>query len=233
VPSVLITGAGRDFGRELLTAFAERSYDTFPLVRNPTVVQELATVYGETCHPIIGDVTQDEVEPAIAGSLERNGRPLDLLINNAGIIRKHRGLAQTSARDIEEHFQVHCTGVLRCFQAALPFLRRASQPRVINITSRWGSLTRTAAGGGCGIYAYQIAKCAQNMLTACLDGELRSAGIRVLAVHPGRLQTSAGAPDADTSPREAAVKLAGWVEQVDSDTACGSHDLMSGGLVEW
>jgi NAD(P)-dependent dehydrogenase (short-subunit alcohol dehydrogenase family) len=43
----------------------------------------------------------------------------------------------------------------------------------------------TGAGRGGGIYSYQIAKCAQNMLTACMDQELRSRGIRVFAVHPG------------------------------------------------
>ena len=42
------------------------------------------------------------------------------------------------------------------------------------------------------------------MLTVCLDRELRAAGIRVFALHPGRLRTAAGAADADTDPGVAA-----------------------------
>jgi NAD(P)-dependent dehydrogenase (short-subunit alcohol dehydrogenase family) len=43
------------------------------------------------------------------------------------------------------------------------------------------------------------------MLTACLDQELKPKGVRVFAVHPGRLKTAAAAPDADTEPLKAAL----------------------------
>jgi NAD(P)-dependent dehydrogenase (short-subunit alcohol dehydrogenase family) len=71
------------------------------------------------------------------------------------------------------------------------------------------------------------------MLTACLDQELRKKGIRVFAVHPGKLQTEVAAPDADVRPRDAALKLADWVKSVDRNLVCGCHDLMSDELIEW
>ncbi|HPS78416.1 MAG TPA: hypothetical protein PLS53_09700, partial [Thermoanaerobaculaceae bacterium] len=61
----------------------------------------------------------------------------------------------------------------------------------------------------------------------------RGEGIRVLAVHPGRLRTTAAAADADTDPADAARALADWVERVDRDAPCACHDLMGGGLIEW
>jgi NAD(P)-dependent dehydrogenase (short-subunit alcohol dehydrogenase family) len=71
------------------------------------------------------------------------------------------------------------------------------------------------------------------MLTACLDQELKPKGVRVFAVHPGRLKTAAAAPDADTEPFEAAQKLADWIQSLDSMAECGLHDLMDAGIIDW
>ena len=71
------------------------------------------------------------------------------------------------------------------------------------------------------------------MLTVCMDRELCEARLRVVAVHPGRLRTDVGAMDADTSPNEAAVALADWIERVGPETPCVLHDLMGGGHLDW
>jgi NAD(P)-dependent dehydrogenase (short-subunit alcohol dehydrogenase family) len=83
------------------------------------------------------------------------------------------------------------------------------------------------------IYAYNIAKSTQNMLTACLSVDLRQYGIKVFAVHPGRLKTEVAPADADVEPRVAAAKLADWIERTDENTPCGLYDLINGGLIEW
>lgn len=230
MPAVLITGAGRGFGREVLGEYLRRGWTAFPLVRDAGVAESLRA---PACHPFVADVSSNDAERAIAAALDANGCPLDLLVNNAGSVRKLRGLAVTEPEDLEQLFQVHCVGALRCTRAALPWLLRAAHPLVVNVSSRFGSIGRTAAGEFRGIYSYNIAKAAQNMLTACLDKELRGDGIRVLAVHPGRLRTSVGAADADTDPADAARALADWVERVDRDAPCACYDLMRGGVIEW
>jgi NAD(P)-dependent dehydrogenase (short-subunit alcohol dehydrogenase family) len=203
----------------------------FPLVRDAKVAAELSTASPASCFPIVGDVVCPEVEEQIRAVLERHGTALDLLINNAGNIKKLRWLPETTTEDIDSLFEVHCLGAFRCTRAVLPFLRQAAKPLVINLTSRWGSIARTAAGQFRGIYSYQIAKSAQNMLTAGRDQELRSQGIRIAAVHPGKLMTESGAADADTLPREAALRLADWAEAFDFGRVC--HDLMAGGIIAW
>lgn len=231
--TVLITGAGRGFGREVLDVYSKRGWTMFPLLRDSAVAAELSSLHGATCHPIVGDVASGDVEQRITGVLERHCNALDVLINNAGNIKKLRWLPNTVPEDLESLFQVHCVGAFRCTRAALPFLRKAGRPVVVNLTSRWGSISRTAAGQFRGIYSYQIAKCAQNMLTACLDHELRGEGIRVVPMHPGKLKTESGAADADTPPREAAVRLADWIQSFDPAQPCVCHDLMNGSLIEW
>jgi len=232
MPSVLITGASRGFGRELLQVFGERGWTVFPLVRDAGVAAELCPGRVGRCHPIVCDVTSDDVGRAIPEVLERHASALDVLVNNAGSIVKVYGLADTIPGDLEDAFGVHCVGALRCVKAALPFLRRAPRATVVNVTSRWGSITGTLAGRS-GVYAYQIAKCAQNMLSACLDRELRPEGIRVFALHPGRLLTEAAASDADVPPGKAAARFADWVTSVGRDEPCGVHDLMGAGLLAW
>lgn len=233
MPKILITGAGRGFGRELTAILSERGYELFPLVRDPAVARELLSTYGPKCNPIVADVAVANVEQRIGSALEAGGGVLDVLINNAGNIKKLRGLAHTEPEDLMGLFEVHCVGTFRCFRAALPFLRKSSRPLVVNVTSRWGSIGRTAAGQFRGIYSYQIAKCAQNMLSACLDQEYRKEGIRAFAIHPGRLKTGIGAADADVSPRLAAEKFAEWMQSADVDQPFGFIDLMTGEAIEW
>jgi NAD(P)-dependent dehydrogenase (short-subunit alcohol dehydrogenase family) len=227
---VLITGAGRGFGRELLEVYLGRGWTVFPLVRDRVAA---GLDPAPACHPIEADVASNEVGGAIAAVLEAHGGKLDLLINNAGNIRKHRDLASTSPEDLLDHFQVHCAGAFRCIKGALPFLQQAADPCIVNISSRWGSIARTAAGNGCGIYAYQVAKTAQNMLSACLHQEFGGSGIRIHAVHPGRLRTEVGAADADVDPREAAVRLADWIDGDGRGAGFEFHDLMDGGRIDW
>jgi NAD(P)-dependent dehydrogenase (short-subunit alcohol dehydrogenase family) len=230
MPSVLVTGAARGFGRALVDTYGRRGWTLFPLVRTRADAEDLAA---ENCHPIVGDVGTAGVDVAIASVLRTHVTALDLLINNAGHVKKLRWLPETSESDIEELVRVHCVGVFRCTRAALPFLRQAANATIINVSSRFGSVTRMAGEEFRGIYSYSIAKGALNMLTACLDRELRSEGIRVFAVHPGRLRTAAGAMDADTDPAVAAERLADWAASLPRDAECALYDVMEGGVIPW
>lgn len=231
MPAILVTGAGRGFGRELARVYRQRGWTVFPLVRAESAEQPFADDSG--FRPLRADVGTAEAEEAIGAVLSAYGGPLDVLVNNAGIIHKRRWLPDTQPEDLEELFRVHCVGALRCTRAALPYLRRAPRPLVVNVSSRFGSIARTVGVEFRGIYSYSMAKCAQNMLTACLDRELRPEGIRVLAIHPGSLRTSVGAVDADTDPREAAVRMADWLEALPRDAECALHDLMGGDVIPW
>lgn len=232
MPAVLITGAGRGFGRALLAEYLGRGWTVWPVVRETGVAEELAALAAR-CHPVVGDVTTPGVETAIAAALGSRDLALDLLVNNAGHIKKLRGLDVTTPEDLEALFRVHCVGAFRCTRAALPWLLRSDRPTVVNVSSRFGSIARTAAGEFRGIYSYTIAKAAQNMLTAGLDRELGRHGVRVHAVHPGALRTPMGAADADTEPGDAARLFVGWVDSVDREAPCRFHDLVGGGSIAW
>jgi len=233
MPNVLITGASRGFGRELLKVYLKNEWTVFPLIRNFDTISEMVSFRSKQCYPILGDVTSDSIGLEIERTLSNATDSLDVLINNAGNIKKNRGIENTSPDDLKDHFDVNCVGTFRCVKAVIPFLRKAQNPIIINITSRWGSIGRTAAGKGEHIYGYNIAKAAQNMLTACLYQDLKQYDINVFAIHPGKLLTSVAAPDADTLPEAAAQKLFDWINHVDKSFDCKCYDLMSETTMEW
>jgi NAD(P)-dependent dehydrogenase (short-subunit alcohol dehydrogenase family) len=234
--SVLITGANKGFGLEVIKVYCRNDWRTFPLIRRQKDAGYLKGKFGENCHPITAEISSDSVIVKISETIKQNGGSLDILINNAGNIVKNRGLESADPDDIIEHFNIHCMGVLRCVKGALPYLEKTISPKIINISSRWGSIANTTRGSG-GIsgliYSYKIAKSAQNMLTACLNHELAKKRIIVQSVHPGRLKTSVAPPDADLDPALAAERLYNWIKELDLTVKCACHDLMTGDIVEW
>jgi NAD(P)-dependent dehydrogenase (short-subunit alcohol dehydrogenase family) len=231
--SVLITGAGQGLGRELLRVYMNNGWIVFPLVRKAEDATAIKMQYPQNCHPIIGDVTTDSVGAKIADALALNIDSLDLLINNAGSIKKNRGLMGTNPDELREHFEVHVIGAYRCIVAALPFLLKAAKPVVINVTSRWGSISKILGWERNHIYSYQIAKCAQNMFSAILHQEFKKQNLKVFCIHPGRLKTAVEPFDADVEPRDAAIKLAQWIEKIDNNAEFKFYDIMNDATFEW
>lgn len=232
---ILITGTSRGLGRSLTTEFYQNGWLVFALARKPQDAEKLGRDFPERCIPIVADVSEDKCERAIREALEQNGGVLDVLINNAGVPGNYKGPAGESAAEVVNIFEVHTAGVYRCTRAALPFLRKSKNPAIVNISSRFGSVSRTASGEYDGMkisYAYRMAKAAQNMFTATLSRDLLEEGIAVCAVHPGRLKTATGYVDADTEPEFAASKMYDLITG-ENDLNGKYIDLLSGTLMEW
>lgn len=81
---VVITGASRGFGYELLNVYSANGCMTFPLVRNADSASLLAKQFSN-CYPITADLSSDEAVGRIASVLSEYTDSLDILINNAGI----------------------------------------------------------------------------------------------------------------------------------------------------
>jgi NAD(P)-dependent dehydrogenase (short-subunit alcohol dehydrogenase family) len=215
--SALVTGAGRGYGLELSRRLASQGAQVFGVLRDPDTAAAFAVATRGRGTLVVADVAEDAAVGAIGSALAAHGRPLDLLVNNAGLTASGSRVEDVRLADLDRLLQVHLHGALRCTQAALPWLRRSPHGTVVNVTSRLGSIARVAAGAydHLGIsYAMRISKAAQNMLTACLHRELRAEGIAVYAVHPGRLRTRMGSADADVEAGEAAARLLDWLARV-------------------
>ena len=227
--TVLITGTGKGLGLALAEEFLRAGWTVFALARKKTDALRLQALDSQRCIALTADVTTVEVQAEIERKLNVTDG-IDVLINNAGIGGSGPALDNASADEAAALLNVHCLGALRVIRAVLPYLKKGGL--VINISSRFGSLQNTAAGKldhvDCS-YAYRIAKAAQNMLTLCLSREFKSAGIRVCALHPGRLKTTCASSDADAEPTAAAARL---LDRLDSFQN-GKFYSLFGGELAW
>ena len=213
--NVLITGANRGLGYELVKCFHSNHYQVFPLVRSEEAAIDLMAEYNDRCYPIVADVRLDDCKESIQSTIRNFTDKIDIVINNAGIPGRSRELEKVEPEEISELLNVHCLGVLRVVQAAMAFLQNGDNPRIINVSSRLGSLSKMASAEFRNrkfTYSYRVAKAAQNMLTICMDQELSKKGICIRAIHPGVFISGPSSLDGDLEVHEAAGHIFRWID---------------------
>jgi len=203
MPTILITGAGRGIGRELARLYATEGWTVLAAVRDPGAVAGLEGAV----EPVTLDVTSDASCAAAAARLA--GRPVDILLNNAGVYRAPGetgapGLAETDTGWFQHVLAVNTVGPFRVTRAFLPNLRLGSRRVVATISSRMGSITSATSGRS---YAYRASKAGVNMVNHCLALELKPEGFTCIALHPGWVRTDMGGSGADIEPGASAAGL--------------------------
>jgi NAD(P)-dependent dehydrogenase (short-subunit alcohol dehydrogenase family) len=197
VPSVLITGASRGIGAGLARAVAGRGWSVLACARDPGAVP---AIEGEVeRHPL--DVVDPGSIARLAAALV--GRPLDLLINNAGIYgQRDAALGRIDHEAFARVLATNTLGPVRLLEALLPSLRAGRGRTVVTVSSVMGSLARV---GGPGALPYRTSKAAVNMAMRSIAQELAPEGFTVVVVHPGWVRTDMGGPgaaiDVETSVR--------------------------------
>lgn len=205
--TVFISGANRGFGLALLQVFWDQGWNIIALVRSENAKDDLQLRFKNRVSVIVADLSNDSSIEQIERHLL--GIELDILINNAGIKGGKSTLITTETAEIENSININCLGVLRCVKGCFNAIDSSKKAKIINISSRLGSISRVAQGHYDNLkvsYAYRISKAAMNMLTSCLAVELNPKGISVHSLHPGKLLTDVGMPDADMSLEIAAQR---------------------------
>ena len=129
--TTLITGANKSLGLETARRLIDAGHTVYAGMRD-TAKGGDARALG--AHVLQLDVTDSEsVRSAIAALLE-----LDVLVNNAGIIGASVGIDDLDAEAMAATLDTNVVGVVRVTQAALPLLRRSTNPVVVNVASGVG-----------------------------------------------------------------------------------------------
>jgi NAD(P)-dependent dehydrogenase (short-subunit alcohol dehydrogenase family) len=129
--TTLSTGANKSLGLETARRLIEAGHTVYAGMRDPAT-GDAARALGATVVQL--DVTdQASVDAALAELPE-----LDVLVNNAGIIGGARSVDELDAEVMLRTFDTNVFGIVRVTQAALPLLRRSSNPVVVNVASGVG-----------------------------------------------------------------------------------------------
>lgn len=181
---ILITGGSSGIGADAAIHLAKLGASVAIVGRNAERLNEVAEQIRLSGSPepfaVIADVTKD-TERIISETIQRFGK-LDVLINNAGIIRNNSGEPLGALDTFDQIFNTNVRSVLALTKLAVPHLEK-TKGNVINISSIAGTVTSSRHT------AYAISKSAIDHLTRCAAVELAPKGIRVNAVKPGLIQT--------------------------------------------
>jgi len=215
-PTVLITGSNRGIGLEIARVYAERGWHVLATARNPEAADELKAI--RAGHPKLEIVQLDVTDHARIDELaaEYANRPIDILINNAGISGGHDN-AKFGQMNYETYYRVHAVNVVgptKMAEAFLPSIELSEQKKIINITSGQGSIGKT---WGCCTF-YRSSKAALNMMMRNLSIELKKKGVTVGLISPGFVKTDF-TPGLDLpmmiTPEESAAKVVAVIDGYD------------------
>jgi NAD(P)-dependent dehydrogenase (short-subunit alcohol dehydrogenase family) len=201
MPTVLITGANRGLGLEFARQYAADGWRVIACARRPAEaaeLNELALDSGARVTVHAADVGEHAQLEALAQEL--HGTPIDVLINNAGVMGREsfaeKGLAtqsfgQSDYEDWQRTFRINVLGPMKMAEAFVDNVAASEQKKIVTLTSIVGSIGQSSFGG---LYAYRSSKSAANSVMKAMAMDLKRRGIVALPVHPGWVRTDIGGP---------------------------------------
>ena len=191
--TTLITGANKGLGKETARQLIAGGHTVWIGARDQARGRAAAKELGGRSVQL--DVTDDASVAAAFATIQANGG-LDVLVNNAGI-----GLVALNGPEALKVFDTNAVGIVRVTEAALPLLKQADNPVVVNLSSALGSFwanhepSRPASPFPAIVYA--ASKAAVSMLTVQYARAVPD--VKFNAVEPGYTATELGGTDPATS----------------------------------
>ncbi|MGW5343478.1 SDR family oxidoreductase [Streptomyces sp. NPDC004050] len=198
--TALVTGANKGIGYAIASGLGALGYRVAVGARDAARLESAVEKLRATGAEAFGvplEVTGDQSVTDAAELIEREAGRLDVLVNNAAIsgemgpgwVQDPTSLDLDLVRTVVE---TNVIGVIRVTNAMLPLLRRSSSPRIVNISSSVGSMTRQADPGielGAIMAAYAPSKAFLNAVTVQYARQFADTDILINAACPGLCAT--------------------------------------------
>jgi NAD(P)-dependent dehydrogenase (short-subunit alcohol dehydrogenase family) len=183
----LVTGGGRGIGRAVACGLAAAGAAVAVTARTVAELDEtvrLITVAGGRAAAFPADVTDPDAVTALAAAATAALGPLDLLVNNAGVMAPQGADWEVDPAAWWRTLEVNLRGPFLCARAVLPAMLARRRGRVINVSSGAAHTAYPYAS------AYGASKAALTHLTECLAAAAAPAGVAIFAYNPGFVRTA-------------------------------------------
>ena len=183
--TAIVTGASRGIGKIIVLKLASLNYNLSIVGRDSVLLKELKSEIesiGSNCLIIETDITLDEAPEKIVNETYSHFGQIDLLVNNAGISFSG-SIIETDRSIWEKLFAVNARAPFFICRASIPFLKKSTNPVIINIGSVVGFK------GYINQSVYSSSKHALFGFTKVLAKEVQNDGIRVHMISPGAVNT--------------------------------------------
>jgi NAD(P)-dependent dehydrogenase (short-subunit alcohol dehydrogenase family) len=238
--TALVTGANKGIGYEIAAGLGALGWSVGVGARDDArreaAVQQLRDA-GVDAFGVPLDVTDDASVAAAASLVEEQAGRLDVLVNNAGVTG---GMPQAPTLVSPEQLRIvvetNVIGVVRVTNALLPLLRRSASPRIVNMSSGVGSLTRQSAttdelSTGPISGAYSPSKTFLNAVTVQYAKELQDANILINLGCPGFVATDLNGFRGVRTPEQGAA-IAIRLATLPDDGPTGGY-FEDAGVIPW
>jgi len=217
---VVITGANRGIGLSLCELYVKKGAEVLAICRRAS--KELEALGIEIIDSV--DVSSAQAMDILKQKIA--GRDIDVLINNAGILRS-QSFDNLNYQEMTEQFQVNTLGPIRVVEALFDSLSQGS--KVAFITSRMGSIADNTSGGQ---YGYRMSKGALNVAGQSMAVDFKPKGIAVALLHPGYVQTEMVNFGGEIAPALSAERLIQRINDLNLDNT-GTFWHSNGEVLPW
>lgn len=186
--TVLVTGANRGIGLEFVRQYAERGWNVIATCRDPAAAKELKALAARYPHVVVEPL--DLVDHAGIDALAEKYRdqPIDILLNNAGLMRGPDRGQMVGTIDYEQFdlfYRVNAMGPLKVSEAFYPNVKRSELKTMAALTTGKGSKGIPVPG----FSLYKTSKAALDAIQQEIALRWAKQGIKVVTLMPGRVLT--------------------------------------------
>ncbi len=186
-PVVLITGSSRGIGLEFARQYAESGWKVIATSRNPSAahkLQALAEEFPDITLEALDVLNHSQID-ALARKYEN--RPIDILINNAGIGGggDNQVFGRINYDVFDDVMRTNVLGPLKMAEAFIDHVAASGHKKIVTITSGQGSITETRGR----LYFYRASKTGVNMAMRTLSKDIARRGVIVVLTAPGATDT--------------------------------------------
>ena len=190
-PTVLITGANRGIGLELVRQYSARDWTIIATARDVSGALELQALAKSDPDIRIEklDVTDHPGVDVLAAKYK--DQPIDVLLSNAAKTPRYmsamKGAATIDYAEARNSFEINTLGPAKLISAFLPSVQKSTQKKIAVISSKAGSFAEGPQMSM--MYEYRASKAALNMIIHTLGFETAKKGVVVAAISPGSVDT--------------------------------------------